>query len=102
MKNVKKRYILLTIIVLSIAIGFSYDYYIKNEMKNDVYTYLKEEGYRKEDIQKLEVFRAKPQGLTTSVTFTNEPKTRFFYKYDDHMIEPAGYSTPSVEIDYKD
>ncbi|RCW63369.1 DUF3139 domain-containing protein [Saliterribacillus persicus] len=93
LRKIKKKHIVISIILLGLIVGFSYDLYTKNQMKNDVVAYLVNEGYQEEEISEISVHWSKPSTRpTASVIFKEEPDKVYFYMYDNEQIEPSGTS----------
>lgn len=96
-RRIKKRYIVVGFILLFLIVGLSYNSFIKDEMKEEVITYINNNGeYKNKKIKEISISHAK-FGLTASVIFKKEPDKSYFFTYDDSYangdeIDPAGAS----------
>ncbi|MGG2944231.1 DUF3139 domain-containing protein [Bacillus safensis] len=106
----KKKYILLTILlifILGIGGGFMKNYYDKKRLEDGVYTYLQERDISKNDISAIDKVYDKGRKPSAKnqvrVTLKNDPSVDYYFyrtKKDEIILDYA--TRNNEEVDLKD
>jgi hypothetical protein len=104
MKKGRILIIILSIIIISVC---SYVHIGKINIHHKIEVYLKDRGYKDNELKSIEVTHSFMNILLSydewviSVIYNDEPNARYYYNYENGYVLPEGFSGPAEGGVYK-